>query len=76
MTEFIEKEIESLSIDELDPSDINEYYQKLTLIVESMRQDVTKSSNGNKSAGIRLRKALRLLKNESSSFIKFTLDNR
>jgi len=41
--------------------------------LESMESDVVKSQKGNKSAGVRLRKSLRLLKGNTGDFIKFTL---
>ena len=59
--------------EELNLQDSNDYYNYLKVIVESIESDVLKNQNGNKSAGVRLRKNLRLLKNTSSDFIKHTL---
>ncbi len=50
------------------------YYQHLTKLVESFEKDVNKIKKGNKSAGVRLRKSLRYLKNVSSDFINVTLN--
>tara|TARA_X000000368_G_scaffold377547_1_gene331297 strand:+ start:222 stop:443 length:222 start_codon:yes stop_codon:yes gene_type:complete len=52
---------------------IEEHYKHLRLLLESMESDVLKSQKGNKSAGVRLRKSLRLLKGNTGDFIKFTL---
>jgi hypothetical protein len=52
---------------------IEEHYKHLRLLLESMESDVFKSQKGNKSAGVRLRKSLRLLKGNTGNFIKFTL---
>jgi len=48
-------------------------YQELRILVESLESDVLKSQKGNKAASTRLRKSLRLLKNKSGDFVKFTL---
>lgn len=49
-----------------------DYYQDLVLLVESLLGDVSKSEKGNKSAQVRLRKSLRLLKNKAGTFVKFS----
>ena len=46
------------------------------MLVESLEEDILKSKKGNKSAGVRLRKSLRSLKNFSQNFIKFTLEKK
>jgi len=51
-----------------------DYYSYLKVIVESIEADVLKNQSGNKSAGVRLRKNLRILKSTSHDFIKHTLD--
>ena len=56
-----------------DPATIEEHYTRLNLLIESINADVIKAHKGNKSAGIRLRKSLRLVKEYSGIFIKFTL---
>ena len=56
-----------------DPSSVLEHYSRLKLLVESIEEDALKSERGNKAAGVRLRKSLRLLKEYSGNFVKFTL---
>lgn len=77
MTEFVEKEIEKLDhVDSFEDSEsIQEYYDKLKLLFESVSTDVAKSNKGNKAAGVRLRKSMRALKKELGSFIKYTLNS-
>ena len=56
-----------------DPSSVGEFYQRIRLLVESMESDVLKNDKGNKAAGTRLRKSLRLLKTYSGDFVKFSV---
>jgi len=49
-----------------------DYYDDLKLLVESIEGDVLKSEKGNKSAQVRLRKSLRLLKNKAGTYVKFS----
>jgi ferritin-like protein len=72
MSDLVEKEVDQLD-EEMTPESIEEYYQLLRVMVEGMETDVLKSQKGNKSAATRLRKSLRLLKNKSGDFVKFTL---
>ena len=65
------EEIEQL--EEQDPETLTEYYSRLRVMVESMELDVLKSEKGNKAAGTRLRKNLRLLKKTSADFVRFSL---
>tara|TARA_B100001989_G_scaffold224414_1_gene178872 strand:+ start:5070 stop:5279 length:210 start_codon:yes stop_codon:yes gene_type:complete len=67
MSEHIEES------NEFSPESIQEYYDKLRLLVESMEEDALKADKGNKAAGVRLRKSLRYLKSVSGEFVKFTL---
>ena len=55
------------------PSSVSEFYSYIRVLVESMEEDALKNDKGNKAAGVRLRKSLRLLKNKSGEFVKFTL---
>ena len=64
------------SEDMADLSEIQDYYNRLKLLVESMESDVLKSNKGNKAAGVRLRKSLRHSKDFVSKFVKFTLESR
>ena len=50
-----------------------EHFEYLKTIVESLESDVLKSEKGNKAAGVRLRKSLRLIKSQVGDFVKFTL---
>lgn len=50
-----------------------DYYNHIKLILESVEGDMLKAQKGNKSANARLRKGLRLLKTQTSDYIKFTL---
>ena len=51
-----------------------DHYSFLKTLIESLELDVAKSEKGNKSAGVRLRKNLRLLKSHTQDFIRFTLN--
>lgn len=70
MDEVVQNEIES---NEVVLESVEDYYNVLKTTVESMESDVLKSSKGNKTAGVRLRKSLRFLKSHSGAFVKFTL---
>mgnify|MGYP001329442105 CR=1 FL=1 len=50
-----------------------EQYEELKVLVESLQVDVVKNANGNKSAGVRTRKALRELKKIAASLVKTSL---
>jgi hypothetical protein len=51
-----------------------ETYEKLRVLVESLELDVHKSVRGNKSAGVRVRKGLRLLKREATDLVRASLE--
>ena len=69
--ELVREEIEQTEAQ--DPVSLAEYYSRLRIMVESMESDVLKSERGNKAAGTRLRKNLRLLKKTSADFVRFSL---
>lgn len=69
--ELVKEEIEKTEVQ--DPENLIEYYSRLRIMVESMESDVLKSEKGNKAAGTRLRKNLRLLKKTSADFVRFSL---
>lgn len=69
--ELVREEIEQTEAQ--DPVSLTEYYSRLRIMVESMESDVLKSERGNKAAGTRLRKNLRLLKKTSADFVRFSL---
>tara|TARA_B100000700_G_scaffold326494_1_gene438167 strand:- start:622 stop:807 length:186 start_codon:yes stop_codon:yes gene_type:complete len=50
-------------------------YEKLRVLVESLELDVHKSVRGNKSAGVRVRKGLRLLKREATDLVRMSLES-
>ena len=52
-----------------------EKWNELKVLIESLDLDVHKNANGNKSAGVRTRKGLRLLKKQSSDLVKESLAN-
>jgi hypothetical protein len=57
-------------------SEENELFRKWTtlkVLIESLEVDIVKNVNGNKSAGVRARKGLRLLKTEASEIVKLSL---
>lgn len=66
--EFIENEVH----EEIKLETFSDYYDDLKLLVESIQNDVSKSEKGNKSAQVRLRKSLRLLKEKCSTYVKFS----
>lgn len=48
-------------------------WTQLKVLVESLEVDVKKSIKGNKSAGVRARKGLRLVKNSAAQLIRDSL---
>ena len=48
-------------------------WKELKVLVESLDLDVHKNASGNKSAGVRTRKGLRLLKKHASELVKESL---
>jgi len=76
MSDHVDDQIDSLDNDTtIDPASVTEHYSRLKVLLESMETDMLKNSGGNKAAGTRLRKSLRLLKNYSGDFVKFTLSS-
>ena len=49
---------------------IAENWQRIKTIIDSMEIDMQKSNNGNASAGVRVRRGLRLMKKEASTLVK------
>ena len=52
---------------------LNEWAE-LKVLVESLELDVHKNARGNKSAGVRARKGLRLLKQRAADLVKTSLE--
>ena len=50
-------------------------WQELRVLIESLELDIHKNANGNKSAGVRARKGLRLLKQKSADLVKASLES-
>ena len=48
-------------------------WQQLKVLIESLEVDIVKNVSGNKSAGVRARKGLRLVKTEASEIVKISL---
>ena len=59
----------------LELKSIQEHYEYIKVLFESLEKDMLKSEKGNRSAAIRLRKGLRHLRESTTNFIKFTLKN-
>jgi hypothetical protein len=59
--------------EEVKMESIQEHYNHLKLLVDSMESDAIKTNKGNKAAGVRLRKTLRYTKGYLGEFVKFTL---
>tara|TARA_R110002060_G_scaffold26534_1_gene36058 strand:+ start:1871 stop:2044 length:174 start_codon:yes stop_codon:yes gene_type:complete len=51
-----------------------EEWTELKVLVESLELDVHKNASGNKSAGVRARKGLRLLKQRAADLVKVSLE--
>ena len=50
-----------------------EKWSELKVLVESLELDIHKNASGNKSAGVRARKGLRLLKQSAAELVKESL---
>jgi hypothetical protein len=48
-------------------------WNELKVLIESLEVDIQKNITGNKSAGVRVRKGLRLLKSNASNIVKVSL---
>jgi hypothetical protein len=57
----------------MSKTDLVSQWTELKVLVESLELDVLKNANGNKSAGVRARKGLRLLKQRSGDLVKSSL---
>ena len=54
-------------------SGILDKWNEIKVLIESLELDVHKNANGNKSAGVRARKGLRLVKKQASDLVKESL---
>jgi len=57
----------------MSSSMLNEWAE-LKVLVESLELDVHKNASGNKSAGVRARKGLRLIKQRAAELVKTSLE--
>ena len=48
-------------------------WSELKVLMESLELDMHKNANGNKSAGVRARKGLRLVKSQAADLVKASL---
>jgi|TARA_R110000824_G_scaffold129955_3_gene291568 hypothetical protein len=53
-----------------------EDWNEFKVLVESLDLDVHKSLSGNKSAGVRARKGLRLAKKRAAELVRLSLEDR
>ncbi len=58
---------------ELENQDLYSKWEEFKVLIESIEQDVLKNAKGNKSAGVRARKGLRLVKTTASEIVKTSL---
>ena len=56
-------------------SNILDKWEELKVLVESLELDIHKNARGNKSAGTRARKGLRLLKGAAADLVKNSLES-
>ena len=54
-------------------NELLDQYETLRTLVESLQRDIVKHSQGNKSAGVRVRKGLREAKKIASELVKTSL---
>ena len=55
-------------------SNLTDGFEELKVLLETIEVDLLKNANGNKTAGTRLRKGLRLLKNNAAALVKVSLE--
>tara|TARA_B100000214_G_C23636298_1_gene476316 strand:- start:172 stop:393 length:222 start_codon:yes stop_codon:yes gene_type:complete len=53
--------------------DLYNKWAEFKILIESLEQDILKNVKGNKSAGVRARKGLRLVKTTASDIVKTSL---
>lgn len=56
-----------------EPTNVLELWTEIKSLVGTADVDVVKNANGNASAGVRARKALRLLKGKVGELVKLTI---
>ena len=56
-------------------NELLDQYETLRTLIESLHRDVVKHSQGNKSAGLRVRKGLRETKKIASNLVRTSLES-
>ena len=56
-------------------SSLLDQWNEMKVLIESLDLDMHKSANGNKSAGVRARKGLRLVKKQAAELVKQSLSS-
>ena len=56
-------------------SSILDQWSEIKVLIETLDLDVVKNANGNKSAGVRARRGLRLLKTKSAELVRETIES-
>lgn len=64
-----------MSNDDFTKEAMSAQWDELKKLVESLELDVAKNINGNKSAGTRARKGLRLIKQKAAEVVKTSLES-
>jgi transcription initiation factor TFIID subunit TAF12 len=64
-----------MSTEGFQASELFQKWEELKVLIESLENDILKNVKGNKSAGVRARKGLRLLKSNASEIVKVSLSN-
>ena len=64
-----------MSSDQFTKEQMSTQWDELKKLVESLELDVAKNISGNKSAGTRARKGLRLIKQKAAEVVKTSLES-
>jgi hypothetical protein len=54
-------------------SNLNNLWEEMKVLVDSVELDVVKNNTGNKAAGVRARKGLRQIKTKAGELVKVSL---
>jgi hypothetical protein len=60
--------------EQIERDTVKDSWEELKIILESVELDMVKNINGNKSAGVRARKGLRLLKKKAADVIRASVN--
>ena len=64
-----------MSSDQFTKEQMSTQWDELKKLIESLELDVAKNISGNKSAGTRARKGLRLIKQKAADVVKTSLES-